>query len=123
EAFAGGELRGNQSMASLLAGSSTRSYGKTLEPVGSLEVSATSRSAVSRRFVARTAKALDELMAKDLSDLRICALFADGIEESEHMMVCSIGLDTQGRKHLLGPRAGTTENKAVRAGPIHDPVG
>ena len=123
EAFAGEELLGNQVMASLLAGISTRSYDKTLEPVGSLEASATSRSAVSRRFVARTAKALDELMAKDLSDLRICALFADGIEESEHMMVCAIGLDAEGRKHLLGLREGTTENKAVCAGLLSDLVG
>src|SRR5216684_4204630 len=123
EAFAGEELLGNQVMASLLAGISTRSYDKTLEPVGSLEASATSRSAVSRRFVARTAKALDELMAKDLSDLRICALFADGIEESEHMMVCAIGLDAEGRKHLLGLREGTTENRAVCAGLLSDLVG
>src|SRR5437879_1582824 len=123
EAFAGEELLGNQTMASLLAGISTRSYDKTLEPVGSLEASATSKSAVSRRFVARTARALDELMAKDLSDLRICALFADGICESEHMMVCAIGLDTQGRKHLLGLREGTTENKAVCAGLLSDLVG
>src|SRR5229473_897077 len=123
EAFAGEELLGNQVMASLLAGVSTRSYDKALEPVGSLEASATSRSAVSRRFVARTAKALDELMAKDLSDLRICALFADGIEESEHMMVCAIGLDAEGRKHLLGLREGTTENKAVCAGLLSDLVG
>jgi integrase len=48
EAFAGEELLGNQVMASLLAGISTRSYDKTLEPVGSLEASATSKSAVSR---------------------------------------------------------------------------
>jgi transposase-like protein len=123
EAFAGEELLADQTMASLLAGISTRSYDKTLEPVGSLEASATSRSAVSRRFVARTAKALDELMARDLSDLRICALFADGICESEHMMVCAIGIDTQGRKHLLGLREGTTENRAVCAGLLSDLVG
>ena len=122
-AFAGEELLADQTMASLLAGVSTRNYDKTLEPVGELNASATSRSAVSRRFVARTAKALDELMARDLSELRVCALFADGIEESEHMMVCAIGLDTEGRKHLLGLREGTTENKAVCAGLLSDLVG
>ena len=122
-AFAGEELLADQTMASLLAGVSTRNYDKTLEPVGALDASATSRSAVSRRFVARTAKALDELMAKDLSELRVCALFVDGICESEHMMVCAIGLDTQGRKHLLGLREGTTENKAVCAGLLSDLVG
>jgi putative transposase len=122
-AFAGEGLLADQTMASLLAGVSTRNYDKALEPVGALDASATSRSAVSRRFVARTAKALEELMARDLSELRICALFADGICESEHMMVCAIGIDTQGRKHLLGLREGTTENKAVCAGLLSDLVG
>ena len=38
-------------------------------------------------------------------------------------MVCAIGLDTEGRKHLLGLREGTTENKAVCAGLLSDLVG
>ncbi|MGH7426696.1 MAG: hypothetical protein ACREJP_11095 [Candidatus Methylomirabilales bacterium] len=48
-AFAGEELLSDQVMASVLAGVSTRSYKRALEPVGSdLAASATSRSAVSR---------------------------------------------------------------------------
>ncbi|MGH2709324.1 MAG: transposase, partial [Actinomycetota bacterium] len=123
-AFAGEELLSDQTMACLLAGVSTRNYETTLEPVGDdLEASATSRSAVSRRFVARTATALAELMAKDLCGLSICALFADGIEEADHTMVCVIGVDTQGRKHLLGLREGTTESKTVCASLLSDLVG
>ncbi len=113
-AFASEELLSAQTMASVLAGVSTRNYATTLEPVGDdLAASATSRSSVSRRFVARTKTALAELMGKDLSDLSICAIFADGLEEDDHMMVCAIGLDREGRKHLLGLVEGTTENKAV----------
>ncbi len=123
-AFAGEELLSDQTMACLLAGVSTRNYETTLEPVGDdLSASSTSRSAASRRFVARTAKALAELMAKDLSGLSICALFADGIEEGDHLMVCAIGVDTEGRKHLLGLREGTTENKAVCASLLSDLIG
>lgn len=108
------ELLGEMAFGRMLAGLSTRNYGVGLEPVGTdLEVSATSRSAVSRRFVARTKGALDELMAKDLSELKICALFADGIEMAEHIMVCALGLDRDGNKHLLGIREGSTENKTV----------
>ncbi len=113
-AFASEELLSGQTMASVLAGVSTRNYGQTLEPVGAdLTSSATSRSAVSRRFVARTASALKELMGKDLSELSICVIFADGIEEDDHTMVCAIGLDAQGTKHLLGLAEGSTENKTV----------
>ncbi|MGH8848716.1 MAG: IS256 family transposase [Polaromonas sp.] len=113
-AFAGEELLSDQVMASVLAGVSTRSYKRALEPVGSdLAASATSRSAVSRRFIARTTSALAELMAKDLTGLTICAIFADGIEEADHTMVCALGLDIQGRKHLLGLVEGSSENKAV----------
>lgn len=123
-AFAGDELLSEQTMASLLAGVSTRNYETTLESVGDdLQASSTSKSAASRRFVARTAKALGELMATDLSELAICALFADGIEEADHMMVCAIGVDTEGEKHLLGLREGTTENKAVCSGLLSDLVG
>lgn len=110
------DLLGEMALGRMLAGLSTRNYGEGLEPVGSdLEASAISKSAVSRRFVARTKVALDELLAKDLSDLKICALFADGIEMADHLMVCALGLDRDGNKHILGIREGSTENKTVCA--------
>ncbi|MGQ0678176.1 MAG: IS256 family transposase [Actinomycetota bacterium] len=110
------DLLEEMALGRMLAGLSTRNYGEGLEPVGSdLEVSSVSKSAISRRFVARTKVALDELLAKDLSDLKICALFADGIEMADHLMVCVIGLDRDGNKHVLGIREGTTENATVCA--------
>lgn len=124
QALAGNnDLLEEMALGRMLAGLSTRSYGEGLEPVGSdLEVSSTSKSAISRRFVARTKVALDELLAKDLSDLKICALFADGIEMSDHLMVCALGLDRDGNKHILGIREGSTENKAVCTALLSDLV-
>lgn len=117
------DLLGEMALGRMLAGLSTRNYGAGLEPVGSdLEVSSTSKSAISRRFVARTKVALDELLAKDLSELKICALFADGIEMADHLMVCALGLDRDGHKHILGIREGTTENKAVCTALLSDLV-
>jgi putative transposase len=58
----------------MLAGVSTRRYGRTGEPVGSEidEVArSTSKSAVSREFVSRTRANLIELMSRPLSDLRL----------------------------------------------------
>ena len=98
----------------MVAGLSTRNYGAGLEPVGDdLDSTGTGRSAVSRRFVARTKAALDEMMARDLSELDIVAIIADGIEVSEHSMVTALGIDAKGHKHILGLRRGTTENKTV----------
>src|SRR5512132_240990 len=57
-----------------------------LEPVGSRAEpasSGTSRSAVSRRFVAATERALAELLAADLSGLELVALLIDGIRVAD----------------------------------------
>ena len=81
EEFSGDELLSELALERMLAGLSTRRYPAGLEPVGDdLGVTGTKRSSVSRRFVARTSKALDELMGKDLSELGVVTIIADGFE-------------------------------------------
>ena len=66
------ELLGHMAMEKMLAKISTRRYGAGLEPVGTAVEArsrGTSRSAVSRRFVAATERALEELMTQNLSSL------------------------------------------------------
>ena len=68
ELFSGTELLGRLAMERMLAGLSTRRYRTGLEPVGEqveATATATSKSAVSRRFVAATETALAELMGAD----------------------------------------------------------
>ncbi len=70
EVFSQTEVLGRMAMERPLAGLSTRRYPVGLEPVGTRveqTASATSKSAVSRRFVAATETALAELLAADLS--------------------------------------------------------
>jgi putative transposase len=70
ELFSSTEMLGRMALERMLAGLSTRRYGHGLEPVGGqvgAKAASTSRSAVSRRFVAATEHALTELMAADLS--------------------------------------------------------
>src|SRR3954451_6606027 len=70
ELFTGTELLGELAMERMLAGLSTRRYRVGLEPVGAAveaTATATSKSAVSRRFVAATETALAELIAADLT--------------------------------------------------------
>jgi putative transposase len=75
--------------------------------------SATSKSAVSRRFVAATETALAELMSKRLDDLDLVAFMVDGVHFGEHTCVVALGIGIDGTKHPLGVEEGSTENAAV----------
>ena len=77
ELFSDTEVLGRMALERMLAGLSTRRYPVALEPVGARTEQAatsTSRSAVSRRFVAQTQTALAALLAADLSCLDLVAL-------------------------------------------------
>ena len=103
-------------VARMLAGLSTRRYPAGLEPVG-LKVEqaavATSKSAVSRRFVAATAERLAELLARRLDQDRWLVVFLDGFGMGEHLLVGALGVTDDGTKVPLGVAEGTTENAAV----------
>ena len=111
--FAGGDLMPEMAFTGMLAGVSTRNYEQRLEPVGDVDGFGTSRQAISDRFAARATVEFRKLMMRDLSELRLCALFADGFGLGDHTVVVVIGVDHQGNKHVLGLREGTTENEAV----------
>lgn len=120
-AFQGEEILSEMATERMLAGLSSRRYRVGLEPVGR-RGSGTSKSAVSRRFVARTEKSLEELLARDLSELKVCAIFGDGLEVADHTIVAAIGVDHEGKKHVLGLKEGSTENATVCTGLLTDLV-
>jgi transposase-like protein len=109
----------------MLAGVSTRRFTRTREPVGeqvgARERSA-SKSAVSREFVGRTREHLDELMSRELADVRLAALMIDGIELKGRCCVVALGVTTDGVKLPLGLWDGSTENKTVTAHLLADLV-
>ena len=116
ELFSSTEVLGRMAMARMLAGLSTRGYSVGLEPVGArVEASArsTSKSAVSRRFVAATETALAELLAAPLHDLDLVALMIDGVHFGDHLCVVALGIGIDGVKHPLGLAEGSTENTSV----------
>jgi transposase-like protein len=109
----------------MLAGVSTRRYRRTQEPVGeNVETRArsTSKSAVSRTFVERTREALGELMARQLSDLRLAVMMLDGLELKGRMMIVALGITTEGVKIPLGLWEGSTENATVATALLSDLV-
>jgi putative transposase len=116
ELFAGTEILGRMAMERMLAGLSTRRYPVGLEPVGERTeqaATATSKSAVSRRFVTATETALSELLAADLSSLDLVAMMVDGVHFGEHCWVVALGIDIDGVKHPLSLVEGSTENATL----------
>jgi putative transposase len=114
--FSGTEVLGRMALERMLAGLSTRHYPAGLEPVGTRteqSATATSRSAVSRRFVAATETALAALLAADLSGLDLVALMVDGVHFGEHTCVVALGIDIDGVKHPLSLVEGSTENATL----------
>ena len=111
--FATRDLLNDAALGRMLAGLSARRYSAGLEPVGKVEARATSKSAISRRFIQGTEQKLAELFGRDLSQLDLVAVFLDGIEVAEHCVVVALGVDAEGRKQPLGLWEGTTENKTV----------
>jgi putative transposase len=74
---------------------------------------ATSKSAVSRRFVAATEMVLAELLAADFSGLDLVALMVDGVYFGEHCCVVVLGIDIDATKHPLSLVEGSTENATL----------
>jgi transposase-like protein len=110
------EVLGRMAMERMLAKVSTRRYGAALEPVGTTVTArsrGTSRSAVSRRFVAATETALAELLAQDLTGLDLVALMVDGVHFAGHCRVVALGIDIEGTKHPLAVVEGDTENATL----------
>lgn len=95
-------------------GVATRKYRRTLDPLpDNVAERAISKSAVSRRFVALTSNKLTTWMAAPLDGLDIRVLFIDGLHFRDPVILLVLGLDSQGVKHVLGLREGTTENGTV----------
>jgi len=98
----------------MLLGVATRQYRRSLEPTGAdIRTRGTSKSAVSRRFVAKTAAQLTAWRSTALDSLDLVALLIDGVHIGEHCIVAALGIDHTGRKHALGVWEGATENAAV----------
>lgn len=71
---------------------------------------ASGRSAVSRRFVQGTHKALDELIHRDLTGVEVAVLMVDGVEFAGETCMAAMVITADGTKIPVGLRHGDTEN-------------
>ena len=96
---------------------STRKYHRAVRlPEGELAKArgdGTSKSAVSRRFVALSRKKMKAWLASDLSELDLLVIQIDGLHVGDHVLMAAIGVDGNGDKHVLAVVEGATENTVV----------
>ena len=103
-------------MNRMLAGVSTRKYAGVGEPVGEdveQAASSTGKSSVSEMFIERTRTALEELMGRPLSDVRLAVMMLDGLDIADRTHVVALGITTEGVKIPLGLWEGSTENATL----------
>lgn len=113
EAFAADDPLEARAVEQMLVGVSTRRYKRSLEPMpAQVTERGTSKSAVSRRFVAATTRSMKELLERSLVDLDFVALMVDGVCIADHVLLVALGITSDGSKHVLGVREGATENAA-----------
>lgn len=95
----------------ILTGLSCREYERCAEAVP--EAFGLSASTVSRRFIRASAKKLQELHERSLSEYDLVALFLDGKTFAEDTMVVALGVTLTGEKVVLGFVETSTENAKV----------
>jgi putative transposase len=98
----------------MLVGVATRQYARSLEPIPSTVASrGTSKSTVSRRFVAKTRAQLEAWQLAPLEALDLVGLVLDGVHVGEHCLIVALGIAADGQKHALGLWEGSTENATL----------
>jgi transposase-like protein len=101
-------------MVAIAAGVSTRRYAGTQDELpGDEKSSATSSSAVSRRFVMLSQQQLDEWLLRKLDTLDLPVVMIDGIHFRDRVILVALGIDAKGNKHVLGLREGSSEAARV----------
>jgi len=98
----------------LLRGVSTRNYQDVIPQMA--ETCGVSKSSVSREFIEASAEQLTALAERRFDDLDLLVIYIDGVQFGGHHVIGAVGVDTAGRKHVLGLAEGATENAVVVKG-------
>ena len=94
-----------------LRGLSARKYGETL--LSAADAFGISPSSISNRLIQATSAKLKHLKERSLSAVQLFALVLDTVHRGGAAFVVALGVDLDGKKHVLGFWEGATENKEV----------
>jgi len=110
-------------LKAVACGVSTRKYARSLDSVPEeIEERAVSKSSVSRRYVAMTTKQMTKWLTTPLGDRHFPIVMIDGIHLGDHLVLIALGIDSEGKKQVLGLREGDTENGRVAKALLRDLV-
>lgn len=99
---------------------STRNYHRVIPEMA--ESVGISKSSVSRQFVEASAQELERLAARRFDEVEVLIIYLDGLVFGDHHVICAVGVDAQGRKHVLGIAQGASENAASATSLLEDLV-
>ena len=117
---AGGERLAARILEILIGGVSTRRYANVITEMA--DTVGVSKSQVSRTTIEAGAEVLKALAEKTFHNLELLAVWIDGIQLGQWHVVCDVGVDPEGNKHVLGIREGATENTEVVKSLLEDLV-
>lgn len=105
-------------MAKLLSGVSTRKYICTIDG-DATDTICTSKSEVSRRFIEGMDTLMQEFFTRTI-DQDYPVMMIDGLELGKMTILAAMGIDSDGKKHILGIAEGGSENITVAKGLLED---
>jgi putative transposase len=109
---------GQHMLGALLRGVSTREYQEVLPQMAA--TAGVSRSAISRQAIEASIEQLQQLQERRWEQVEILVIYIDGQRFGGHHVISAVGVDAEGRKHILGIELGATENApAVKRLLIH----
>jgi putative transposase len=104
----------------MMAGVSTRRYETVLPEMA--EQAGVSKSQVSREFIEAGERLLKELAERNFTETDLLVIYIDGLQFGRFHVICAVGVDVGGHKHVLGFREGATENAEVAKALLEDLV-
>lgn len=108
----------DEMLSRALRGLSGRKYSETIGEMA--ESFGISPSSISNRFIEATTRQLSELLERDLSGIKIFAIFLDTVHRGGVAFIVALGLDVFGHKHNLGFWEGATENHEIAKALLSD---
>jgi transposase-like protein len=111
---------GSRFLEILMHNVSTRNYRRVIPEMA--ESVGISKSSVSRQFIEESAQELERLAARRFDELELLIIYLDGLIFGEHHVLCAVGVDAQGNKHVLGMVEGASENASSATTLLEDLV-
>lgn len=99
---------GERMLQILLNGVSTRRYRKVIPEMA--DTVGVSPSTVSREAAEASEAALKQLLERRFDNTDLLIIYIDGMHFGDQCVLAAVGVDVDGRKHVLAVREGATEN-------------